>query len=394
MKRFVPCLVALSAACGSGPDPRATGGDFVGVPIVTQCCGDFVSGVALGKNGLYAGDVNSLVLATFDPPGVQGAPPTSHGGSQQGIDLASSADGTVWSAVLDPECHLQSIRESSSTTGTVLPPPVDDNRNFCGSGAPKGNSGNSAVYGLVADASAVYAVVGSTQMTTGPAASPDSTTYVPGSPTMASGRVFRIDRAQPALSQQLSVPGGTQFDAGSAAHVLAQNSAEVFWLDTGRVMRARKSDWATSEGRKLADAPQGSLVGIAADDAHVAWSAASVASGQPPGCWIWAMPATGAAPSLIHSGVVMCRGLAIDELYAYVAIVDVLSPPQGDPNSAGASLIGTGIMRVPLAGGAPQTVSLQSQRWYGPRRVLVDGTYVYAIDPQDVLRFPKTLFAP
>ena len=73
-------------------------------------------------------------------------------------------------------------------------------------------------------------------------------------------------------------------------------------------------------------------------------------------------------------------------------MVQVYVPPAGVDSSV---LLGNGIARVPLVGGGPlQTAPLQADRWYGPRRVLVDDTYVYAIDPNYVLRFPKTAFGP
>jgi hypothetical protein len=55
-------------------------------------------------------------------------------------------------------------------------------------------------------------------------------------------------------------------------------------------------------------------------------------------------------------------------------------------------MMGTGLGRVPLAGGPLQTVPLASSRWYGARRVLVDAQSVYAVDPNFVVRVDKSAF--
>jgi hypothetical protein len=58
-------------------------------------------------------------------------------------------------------------------------------------------------------------------------------------------------------------------------------------------------------------------------------------------------------------------------------------------------MFGKGIVRVPISGQGPaQVVLLQSDRWYGARRVIVDDTYVYALDPSYVMRFSKSAFGP
>jgi hypothetical protein len=190
-------------------------------------------------------------------------------------------------------------------------------------------------------------------------------------------------------------------------HVLAQSSTEVYWLDSthvttdlGRVMAASKSDWATDIGHRVGGIqavpglPTG-FVGLAASDSYVAWAAAPEPSPGSTGCWVWSSLKDGAPKEIFDSDLAQtsfsCSGLAIDATYAYFAMVEVYVPPAGVDSSV---LLGKGIARVPLAGGPLETVPLQADRWYGPRRVLVDDTYVYAIDPSYVLRFPKTAFGP
>jgi hypothetical protein len=206
---------------------------------------------------------------------------------------------------------------------------------------------------------------------------------------------------------KLGALGGVTFFPGLMQHVLAQSTTEVYWVDSarvaadsGRVMAASKAAWATDLGHKVGGfqpvqgLPTG-FVGLAASDSYVAWSVAGQPNPGPTGCWVWSSLKDGAPKQIFDSGAAntsfSCNGLAVDSTYAYFAMVEVYVPPAGVDSSV---LLGTGIARVPLAGGPLETAPLKSDRWYGPRRVLVDDTYVYAIDPAYVLRFPKTAFAP
>jgi hypothetical protein len=194
-------------------------------------------------------------------------------------------------------------------------------------------------------------------------------------------------------------------------HVLAQSTTDIYWVDSavtptavGRVMTASKAGWATDPGHAVGTIPPVTntatgFVGLAADDTDLAWVQAPEPYFGAGGCWVFASTikdgVVGAQKVIFDSGLAgttfSCNGLAIDATYAYFAMVEVQVPPSGPADSF---LLGTGIGRVPLAGGALETVSLMSDRWYGPRRVLVDDAYVYAIDPSYVLRFPKTAFGP
>ena len=190
-------------------------------------------------------------------------------------------------------------------------------------------------------------------------------------------------------------------------HVLAQSATEVYWVDSarvaadyGRVMVASKATWATDPGRKIGgiqpvDGLPTGFVGLAANDSYVAWAVAPQPNPGPTGCWVWSSLKDGAPKQIFSSDLAQttfaCNGLAVDDTYAYFAMTRVYIPPSGGDNTA---VLGSGIARVPLDGGPLETATLQADRWYGPRRVLVDDTYVYAVDPSYVLRFPKTAFAP
>ncbi len=273
--------------------------------------------------------------------------------------------------------------------------------------------GGGDVVGLVADSTAVYAAVTSLEPMDGGAPippqgpSPDSWQWPAGAvvDTPWVGSLYRIVPGNPPTVGQLDVTGGITFLPGFMVHVLAQSTANVYWVDSthagpdiGRVMVASKAAGAGDTGKSVgvlqpkAGLPTG-FVGLAANDSYVAWTVAPEPSPGAAGCWVWSS-LNGASPVEIFDSDLAqtsfdCNGLAVDDTYAYFATVQVYVPPGGL-----SVLLGTGVARVPLAGGPLQTVALQSDRWYGARRLLVDETYVYAIDPSYVMRFPKTVFGP
>jgi hypothetical protein len=268
------------------------------------------------------------------------------------------------------------------------------------------------VVGLAADAHGVYAAVASpTAASLGVEVTPPDSWQWPGSPavlTPYSGDLYRIPVSPAGTAVKLGAPAGTTFFPGYLQHVLAQSSTEVYWADsarvgadTGRVMAASKAAWATDPGRRVGgidlDETDVGFVGLAANDAYVAWSAAALPYPGSTGCWVWVAPVGGGAARMLFDSTqattsFLCNGLAIDDQYVYFAQVDVYVPPAGPSSSV---LVGNAIVRVPLsAQGAPQVISVQSDRWYGPRRLLVDDTYVYAIDPSYVMRLPKSAFGP
>jgi len=396
----LPIFLIVLAACGSGPDPSTTGGDASGV-LVTGLSGYVGSAVVDTQGQVYVTADESLEVVRFPPALLLssnwGAPP-----NQPEVELALAGDTLWWASNNGSNCALW----RSPAASIVSPPPASI-------GFP-GIVG-SDVIGLVADATAVYAAVSTPEVLPpgtfppiiGP--SPDSWQW-PGSPavdTPFAGTIYRIVPGSPATSQPLAPFGGITFFPGFMQHVLAQSTTEVYWVDSahvvtdvGRVMAASKSDWATDIGHVIGsiqpvDGLATGFVGLAANDSNVAWAVAPEPNPGPTGCWVWATQKVGAPKEIFDSDLAQtsfsCNGLAIDDAYAYFAMVEVYVPPAGVDSSV---LLGTGIARVPLAGGPLQTVPLQSDRWYGPRRVLVDDTYVYAIDPSYVVRFPKTAFGP
>jgi hypothetical protein len=399
VKRFLLSLLLLPAACKSGPDPATTGGDVDSLLVPSASTGSFVGSTVVDSQGrLYVAADEALSVVSFAPdvslPSTWIAPDV-----QPEIELAIAGDTLWWAANNGQTSSLW----SSSEVSFVSPPPVIATFPAFGGGD---------VVGLVADSSAVYAAVTAPEpLDGGPSPpggpSPDSWQWPAGDSvdTPFVGTLYRIVPGNPPSVVQLPATGGTTFEPGFMLHVLAQNTTQVYWVDSGhvgpdigRVMVASKAAWASDTGKSVgvlqptAGLPTG-FVGLAANDSYVAWSVAPEPSPGVVGCWVWAS-LDGAAPTEIFDSDLAetsfdCSGLAIDSTYAYFAMVKVYIPPGGL-----SVLLGTGVARVPLAGGPLQTVALQADRWYGARRLLVDDSYIYAIDPSYVLRFPKSVFGP
>jgi hypothetical protein len=395
MKRHHLLLALTLLACGSGPDPSATGGDVASVEVSEVSTGAFIGSAVLDAQGdVIVTSEETLEAVRFDPgvvlPSTWEAP-----ASQPEVELAAAGANLFWAANDGSKGSLWTAKQSNFLSpleaATAFPCPF-----------------GSDVVGLVADTNAVYAAV-STPRPNAPLSgpSPDSWQW-PTSPavdTPTGGAVYRIVPGASGTIEALPATTTITFYPAFMQHVLAQSSTEVFWVNStspgpqiGSVMAATKTAWTNQAPRVVAkETTTGGnavgFVGLAANDTAVAWAITSEPYPGSTGCWIGASlggkPATMILDStLLHPGF-LCDGLAVDAQYAYFATVEVYVPPAGASSSV---LRGTGIARVPLAGGAIQTVPLKTDRWYGARRVLVDDTYVYAIDPSFVVRFPKSDF--
>jgi hypothetical protein len=391
--------------CGSGPDP-SQGSAALGVQVSTNNNGGYTQGIALGSNALYAAYSGSLTLIRFDGSGSKIGQFNEGGGSV--LEVAVAADGSVWwmggGMGPGPGCTMggQSMELWTSTDSAFLTtnagaPPAGV---VC-STANVGNTptGSPTAYGLVADDRWVIVAIASTSMLmSGPSSVPDAQNW-PGQQAMLApslgASLQRFDRQSASPSLQ-PLAGVSSLATALTSHVLAQSTDEVYWLDASNgssdsVMRASKSQW--SSGQLVAIAASNSLTGIAANDQYVAWASSVSPSPGATGCAVFASHADG-PPEKIYDGAhapFLCWGMALDDAYAYFTTTQVVMQfpnDQGGPTY----MMGTGLGRVPLAGGPLETVPLASSRWYGARRVLVDAQYVYAVDPSFVVRVDKSAF--
>jgi len=380
------------AACKSGPDPSQTGGEVDSVQVAQLSNGlDFVGSAVVDTGVVFVAANESLSSVRFSPDVVLPSLWPSLGTAAE-LELAAGAGGTLWWASNDGVTSaLWKLPETSFVDGQIA------------TRTPFPGGGASDVVGLVADATSVWAAVATPETpNAGGEIWPDSWQW-PGAEqvyTPYKGDIYQITAGQPPVALAVAQP--INFFPGLMVHVLAQSTTSIYWVDSthtgtdlARVMSATKTPSATPPGQRVAGVPAMDnglavgIVGLAASDKLVAWAAAPFPSPGTDGCWIWVTTPTGAPLEIYNSDAeptpFTCSGLAIDDQYAYFAMVSTT-------NLQSPVLVGTGIGRVPLAGGLLQTAPLQSDRWYGPRRVLVDATYVYALDPSYVLRFPKDLF--
>jgi hypothetical protein len=396
-------LIQGSTGCGSGPDP-ARGGDIVGVEVdSSNGGGGYTQGVALGSNAVYTAYFGNLARLHFDGSGSSAG---LFNENTSVLELAVAAnDGSVWwaggsgtgtgCATGGPVMGLWSSSDAAflTITSAATPAAVACSTNI------GTTSGSQTAYGLVADDAWVVVAIASTRVAmSGSSSLPDQQGW-PGqqlspSPSGAAS-LLRFDRQNPSAPMQ-PLPGVSSLATALTAHVLAQSTQEVYWLEASSatsdsIMRASKSQW--SGGQTVATAPSNTLTGIAAGDQYVAWATSAQPTPGASGCAVFASHVDG-PPVKIYDGsnaAFLCWGMALDETYAYFATTTVVEQFSGDPGGP-TYMMGTGLGRVPLAGGPLQTVPLASSRWYGARRVLVDAQYIYAVDPSFVVRVDKRVF--
>ena len=409
IRPHIPLLLSLGlacTACGGGPDP-SRGGAVVGVqvdPSNSNGGGGYTQGIALGANTLYAAFSGTLAQVRFDGSGSSVGQFNANGAA---LELAVAAkDGSVWWAGgngTNAGCAMgtavMALWTSSDADLLTIRSGAAPAAMLCPSNNGTTQTGPQTAYGLVADDAWVVVAIASAGMTmSGPSYAPDQQGW-PGSQLSPSpsgnAQLLRFDRQNPTAPMQ-PLPGVSSLATALTAHVLAQNSGEVYWLDASSaaddtVMRATKSDW--SGGQIVATAPSNTLTGIAASDQYVAWTTSAPPTPGATGCAVFASHADGPTAK-IYDGTnapFLCWGMAVDDTYAYFATTAVVEQSPGDTGGP-TYMMGTGLGRVPLAGGPVQTVPLASSRWYGARRVLVDAQYVYAVDPSFVVRVDKSVF--
>lgn len=177
---------------------------------------------------------------------------------------------------------------------------------------------------------------------------------------------------------------------------LVANSSSLFYLERSPAMPndvaiSRRAKDTVDLGTPVAMVA-GTPVGLAVTDTHVAWSTSVVFSNTnpPPRCSIFAaQPATepGGETQLFHTDAFSCLDVAIDETHAYFAIVELVSfEDQSD-----GILANRGIARVPLAGGAIETLALGiTGPRAGPRQLFVDGDDLIVVAPFVVASIRKS----
>lgn len=405
--------------------------------------GGFFTSIASGCGGCQS-SAEADYASTFAPPSLLSislASAGSGGSNGSGIDLALTADGAIY--WVEPEQITIPMNGTepgialwTADAGAVFQAAAQSQANvpewasfplFTPSTNPNGSSTQYSSYevvGIAVASDAVYVSVALIPNLTNESVppSPDSPQWVQGAATTggmpvashvaSQGLIFAVSCSSPPCSADVAPTAlSTTFDPAVAVHTLVAFNDSICWLDASSQVLCAPTGWsgATPPSPAVLAAPNlpdgWSLVALASagsgSGSVMVWAAAPDIAPRVGGCLVW-MSAAGAAPTQVYDGSqadFFCRGLATDGQYAYFTMNEVLGTEEG-PSCTNCTngyyvsgVVGTGLARVPLAGGAAQTLALQSQSWYGPRRVFADPLSVFAVDPSYVVRLPVTTFA-
>lgn len=204
------------------------------------------------------------------------------------------------------------------------------------------------------------------------------------------------------------------FDPQGSSHLFTADATNVYWIGNGTVWSVPR-DLKSAPQQNLATIPNQSNcgssctvsfpVGLAVSNGVVAWA---TLSGTDTGCAVGPCDFTNAHCQISTTSALIydapgtaCMGLAIDDAYAYFAIVvqktiveDCCHDDDGGKHTDVFTAT-SAVARISLTGAPNQPASqipLDTERFYGPRRLFVDDSFVYGIDPAYVLRVAKSAF--
>lgn len=418
-RTYVACV--LTAACSSA-DPSTDTASFQGVlaiDLVTNCNGacpeENVVGAALAQGSVWvtrsqtefscpnnsncsiSSTATALAEVSFQDGGtlsvLDDVPPFPNAGSLawSGVDVAS--DGSLaYFVYADPIANHMVYQ------------------GFAGA-ADAGHVTQSTfghVVGVVADQSAVVSAISPPPNNVGDwNQALDDGAFTggggPGDDTTAS--LYRVDLADGGISPARAVP----MDTMASRHVLTSDATSVYGVGGGHVWTVPRD--LSSPPTNIAVVPTGSNgcmngscqliapVGISVAGSNVVTaflSATSLGGNQntqpaitPTRCQIF-----NGGTAIFDVAQKGCAGVAADATYAYFAIVE---QKQVTESCCGTQyyLATTSIARISLTGAStqvPSMIPINTTRFYGPRRFLVDDAFLYGIDPAYVFRIAKTSF--
>lgn len=442
---------ASLTACGSGGDP-SLGSEVAGVLVVASNGNNggsnsntaFIAAAALGEDGFFVstadgcgggcqGTGQAEYALTFAPAQLLSISLTPFtggvSGNSSGVEMGVEAGTLYWAMP-----GQIAIPMNGSSPGIALW--ATDAGGASASQAPvwasfplfdpaaiqTGTQYNGyEIVGMVALSGTVYVSVALISNSNGESVpgSPDSPTWSQGagggggtavaSHLPSQGLIFAVSCPNPPCNTQVAPPAvSTTFDPAVALHTLVAFGSSLCWLDGSDEVLCVPSGWGngtppTPTVLAAPSLPSGwSLVALASGGKSLVWAAAPDVAPGIAGCAVWTN-GPGATPAQIYDGSqasFFCRGLATDGQYAYFTTNEVTGYSQG-PSCTNCTngytvsgIVGNGVGRAPIGGGAAQMLPLQSQNWYGPRRVFVDATSVYAVDPSYVVRVPAAAFTP
>ena len=421
-RTYVACV--LMSACSSA-DPSTDGPGFQGVlaiDIVNNCNGqcpeENVAGAALAQGSVWI----TRTQTQFNCPNNSNCVIAS---ASVALGVATFGDAGALSVIDDVPAFANAttlpwsgvdVTSDGTVADFVYADPIANHivyQAFAGS-ADAGHTTQAVfghVVGVVADKGSVIAAISppanqnsggdwNQLLDEGPYTGGSG---APGQDTSAA--LYRVDLASGNASPAKTVP----LDTMASHHVLTSDAANVYGVGGGHLWSIPRdlstiTDIATSlpvgtgncmNGGCQVLAPVGiSVFGSTVVTAFLSATSQSGGPGtsstiSPTRCQIF----NGGTPifDLAQKG---CAGVAADAQYAYFAIVEQKQVVGGCCGTQ-YYLATTGIARISLTGTTtqvPSIIPLDTNRLYGPRRFLIDDTYLYGIDPAYVLRVAKTAF--
>jgi hypothetical protein len=209
----------------------------------------------------------------------------------------------------------------------------------------------------------------------------------------------------PSAGGQSTLPISPMLACETEKHCLIENMTSLFYMVhdmTGNdfsIKQFPKTGTLASDEVELAKVDRSIVggaavvVGIAADDQHVAWALTNdlQSTANPPGCWIFTHTLSPQSTQLVFSSTnLSCVDVAVDATYVYFTIVELYkAPDQQEP-----SLRGRGLGRYSVSGGGMlESIALGLDGdTSGARRVALDSDSVYAVDPLVIGKIAKTAF--
>jgi hypothetical protein len=406
MKRFLSLLLLLPACWGDGPTPTFPAGVTIVFHVArkeTACneLASYIGDVEIGKDVGYATVLpytppqncdnmngnNQMVpvpvfkfdTKTVKAPEMLDTPTTAMNGHDP-VALGAHDSKGVWAYM------------GASNPG---PPPIVLAGDVTAMLSPGTTTGTATPAAIVLDND--YAFVIGRDMYNSPVSNPQYPCCSTGNNTGPTN--INAWRVSGSTGTSLPMLTGEPFYVETLATPLVQNTQSLFYTSratdpVGSPIKIKKvaKDPVTSAPVEL-DSLVGLVpVGLAADDNHVVAAESTFSRISPPSprCVIVRYPEGGMKETLLNTDAFACQSVSIDSTHAYFAIVSVAS--SGDQP---AGMVGVGIGRVTLT--APHTIEtldvgtrLQST---GPRRVIVEGDDIFAIDAFNVVKLPKPALA-
>jgi hypothetical protein len=388
---------AMVAACfGAGPIPSAPTDAtivFAIAPSMTDnsnCTSYYIGDVALGSDAGYA------VTVPYKPQSCMGGGSISQGLPQPVFRFAKTG-GTTMIGSAGPASNNSEPKIAATGSGAVWAYAITTPSNAIQIDPgptvitfPQSSGPSFGAAALIQAADALYLAAAPAQGQS----TPNDPSYPCCGPTQNGG----------------ANPGSIQASPANAVHIapilactatnrcLAVNTGSVYYFDqptgsTGLATSAVEETTKAGVTTKIGDIGMmssiNSPVGIAADDATVVWatSVTYTNTGTPPaGCQITKRAAGGTPTVLLNTQHFSCIDVALDGGFAYFAIVSVVG---SDSNNQ--TMRGDGVGRVDLATGAVESLAPGIEGpMSGARRVYVDETDLYLVDPVVIAKVAKT----